>query len=92
MIASVIDFGAGGDGFTALYLDDDFEIKGDYYHDNIDEYIDGIIHGLTRAGKTVKRINYSVTDELAEKIEQGYDDLPDKLFELLAWDGIYATD
>lgn len=39
--------------------------KGDYYHDKIDEYIDGILHGLTYAGIEYEKLeNISVTPNM----------------------------
>jgi len=46
MKTTVVDFSGGGDGITALYLDGKLHKYGDYYHDKIDENIDGFLDGV----------------------------------------------
>lgn len=43
---TIVDFSGGGDGITALYIGNELETYGDYYHNKIDEWIDGFISGL----------------------------------------------
>ncbi len=38
-----------GDGYTHLYLNKSRITEGDYYHNKIDDYINGYIHGFTYA-------------------------------------------
>lgn len=43
-----------GDGITGFYIDGKFMFSGDYYHDKIDDYIQGYIDGMIQAGMTVE--------------------------------------
>lgn len=42
---TVVKFNPEGDGVTALYIDGKLHIHGDYYHNKIDEWIDGFLAG-----------------------------------------------
>lgn len=41
MKVDVVDFSGGGDGYTALYVDNKLHTYGDYYHDKIGDWING---------------------------------------------------
>ena len=46
MTITKVDFSMGGDGMTALYKDGIKIKEGDYYHDKIDQFIEGFIFAL----------------------------------------------
>lgn len=43
----IVDFSGGGDGITALYIDGKLHFYGDYYHNKINEKIEGFIDGVS---------------------------------------------
>lgn len=43
---TVVDFTGGGDGSHACYVDGLLEFYGDYYHNKIEDTINGFIRGL----------------------------------------------
>lgn len=56
-----------GDGITALYKQDDLVVEGDYYHDKIDQYIDGYFAGLEDAGVVYSRNDIYVSGDVFEE-------------------------
>ena len=52
-----------GDGITALYHDDQLIMEGDYYHDKIDDRIEGFFEGLHFAGVEYTRDDVYVGGE-----------------------------
>lgn len=52
-----------GDGITALYQDDKLIMAGDYYHDKIDDRIEGFFEGLRFAGIEYMRGDVYVSGE-----------------------------
>lgn len=51
---TIVDFSGGGDGITALYVNGNLESYGDYYHNKIDEWIDGFVEGVKFTGAYVE--------------------------------------
>jgi len=51
---TIVDFTGGGDGVTALYVNGELEKYGDYYHDKIDEWIEGFEAGVKMTGAFVE--------------------------------------
>lgn len=47
---TIVDFTGGGDGVTALYVNGDLQKYGDYYHDKIDNWIEGFEAGIKFTG------------------------------------------
>lgn len=55
----------GDDGVTVLYFDGKEVMRGDYYHDKIDEHINGFIKGVKYQGGKVKQSSVRI-DDLAD--------------------------
>lgn len=51
----IVNIHPEGDGMTALYLDGELFRTGDYYHDKIDDWIEGFIAGLEYGEVPVKQ-------------------------------------
>lgn len=68
-----------GDGITALYRGDELIMEGDYYHDKIDDRIEGFFSGLDEAGHDYGRrdIYVSGTDFQDCNAPSGLDELKD---------------
>lgn len=46
MKIDIVKFNPEGDGVTAVYIDGKLHTHGDYYHDKIDNWVEGFIDGL----------------------------------------------
>lgn len=80
MNVTVVKFNPDGDGVTALYLHGKLFKYGDYYHDKIDEWIEGFISGLEYISKEnqynisllINKENFnSIDEDLDEEIMMG---------------------
>lgn len=49
MKIDIVKINPEGDGVTALYINDALWTYGDYYHDKIDDWIQGFLEGLDYA-------------------------------------------
>ena len=76
-----IDFGGGGDGTTILYVDGKLEMYGDYYHDKIDDKINGFAQGLEHMGEEISIEILNVEDHPIA--DEGWVDDPPKTIEEL---------
>lgn len=54
MKVTIIEICPDGDGYTMLWVDNVCRMEGDYYHDKIDDRIEGFLEGLKIAGKNVE--------------------------------------
>lgn len=80
---TIVTFDPLGDAIPkALYIDGELYKYGDYYHDKIDEWIDGFIEGVkyTKAEIDIEEVecnNDSYNEEIAEM-----GDSPDEVLDL----------
>lgn len=58
-----VSFAYESDGVTALYIDGKLHTHGDYYHDKIDDWINGFIEGLKYAGQQVTVASDQIPEE-----------------------------
>jgi hypothetical protein len=77
-----VDMTGGGDGVYALYIDDKLVIYGDYYHNKINEYIDGFLAGLKygKVKSTFKKIRLEDDNEWIKEVSED-GGIPPKKFE-----------
>ena len=67
-IFTVVKF-ESGESVTALYIDDNLFKYGDYYHNKIDNWINGFIDGVRWSGVNIEEREYYCDDpELNETI------------------------
>jgi len=52
-IITKVDFTGGGDGVYAIYIDGSLHKYGDYYHDKIEDWIQGFIDGVKWSGVNI---------------------------------------
>ena len=64
VLYTVAHLGWEGDGITALYKQDDLIMEGDYYHDKIDDRIEGFFAGLEDAGVVYSRNDVYVSADV----------------------------
>lgn len=64
-----VAFNPEGDGITALYMGDRLHMSGDYYHDKIDDKIEGFLNGVKLFDPTIEVDHLYVTAEDNEDIE-----------------------
>lgn len=55
----IINYNPEGDGITVLYLDEVLVVSGDYYHDKIDNYLNGYFDALEIEQPYHEAIKYS---------------------------------
>ena len=55
----IINYNPDGDGITVLYLDGELVTFGDYYHDKIDNYLEGYFDALELDQPNHESIKYS---------------------------------
>lgn len=61
MQIDIVRINPEGDGVTALYIDGGMHIYGDYYHDKIDNWVEGFLAGLRRADADVSVRTWEVS-------------------------------
>ena len=89
----IIRWNPDGDGITGLYIDGKCKMWGDYYHDHIDDKIEGFIDGLQAAGVEHTVASGTIPSELVDDEWVDAMDARDTLAEVealylgLVWDG-----
>ena len=83
MQIDIVSFCDGGEEVTALYVDGNLYVYGDYYHDKIDSWIEGFLGGLRHAGTSVREKGWNVSSSgfVIDVCENG--NTPPGLFENL---------
>lgn len=76
-----VDFQMGGDGMTALYLDGKKIKDGDYYHDKIEQFIEGYVFALKTMGieHSFKKMIAVEENKIAWGVYEDGDSIPDEL-------------
>ena len=62
-IITKVDFTGGGDGVHAIYIGGNLHKYGDYYHDKIEEWMEGFVGGLEWCGLEIRVDKVECIDE-----------------------------
>lgn len=70
MSLTVVKFDPDGDGVTALYIGDNLNTYGDYYHDKVDDWVEGFLEGVRYCwtGVVVERYDVAVDCPVSREV------------------------
>lgn len=75
---TVVKFNYEGDGVTALYIDGKLHTHGDYYHNKIDEWIDGFLAGIKHLNWPMQQETHYIPGEKCEPIWENGESPPEQ--------------
>ena len=75
MKIDIVDFSGGGEVSTALYVNGEYLFGGDYYHDKIDDYVEGFLAGVKKGEESFpnqSEVKYHSLTEAAREVRRSW--------------------